>query len=251
MPKFATLAFDSGSELSRLFFSRKMGKSAGDMEKIRGMKDYPDVTERLNMIIRRMKDLRKKGTNIVFLAHEDLQKIYARGSAMGEKSEPIAVKGWPDFPGTRTPDEMCRAADNVFHVRYVNGTSKWIARRESLGSGAGTDYWEVKDRFNAPAITGGILPPSYAEVKKLAQSNTQCNWDDPYIWILYGPFGIGKTRSLLTFPRPLRVFDLDQGADSIRKEAKESKGEIDIIDSINVEEGGDYNEFLRLVEECF
>jgi len=255
MPKFATVAFDSGSELARLFFSKKIGKTGADMDKIRGVQDYADVTERLNILIRRMKNLRNKGVNVVFLAHEDLQKVFARGGMIAQRgqapTEPIAVKGWPDFPGSRTPDEMCRAADNVFHVRYVNGKVTWVARREAIGGGGGTDYWEVKDRFNAPAIAGGMLPSSYEEVRKLAMANPNCDWNDPYIWILYGAFGIGKTRSLLTFPRPIRIFDLDLGSDSINKETKASNGEIDVIKSINVEDGGDYNEFLRLVEECF
>lgn len=253
--KYATIAFDSASELARLHFSEAMGKHGKDTNKIRAMNDYPRTTEKLNMFIRRMKDFRKAGAEIVFTAHEDLQKVYAKGGAMAPKGqpppEPIAVKGWPDMPGNRTPDEMCRAADNVLRVRYVNGKAVWIANREPIGGGG--NNWEVKDRFNAPAITAGILPPSYSEVARLAKANPLCNWSPPYIWIEYGSFGIGKTRSLLTFPRPIIIFDLDGGTKSIEKEVKEAraKGEIfDIVDDLNPEEGDDLERFTLKVEAC-
>lgn len=256
MPKFATVAFDSASELARLYFSKDMNKSAEDTEKIRDVGNYRGATERLNILVRRMKNLRNLGVNVVFLAHEQLEKVYARGGMIAPKgqapSEPIAVKGWPDLPGSRTPDEFSRAADNVLRVRYLNGKAVWVAKRESIGGGAGgTDYWEVKDRFNGPAISAGYLPANFAELKKAALSNPQCYWHDHSIWLLYGPFGIGKTRSLLSFPRPIRIFDLDLGCRSIEREAKEDPTGIEIIDTINVEDGSHYNEFLRLVEECF
>src|SRR5437879_1777888 len=112
MPKFATVAIDSAGELARLYFSKDMGKTSNDTEKIRAMQNYPGSTERMNMLIRSLKQKRDKGVEIVFTAHEDIEKVYARGGAMAAKGqpppEPIAVKGWPDLPGKRAPDEFCR-----------------------------------------------------------------------------------------------------------------------------------------------
>jgi hypothetical protein len=249
-PKYKTVAFDSCSELARLYFSKSMGKSSADFEKIRAMQDYPAATERLNMLIRRLKNLRDGGTEIVFTAHEDIQKVYARGGAMAgrgqQPSEPVAVKGWPDMPGNRTPDEMCRAADNVLHIRHVNKTPVAVAAREVLG--AGGDYWETKDRFNARALGNppGVLPFSYTKIEELAKAAG--TWDPPYIWIFYGPFGIGKTRALLSFPRPLYLFDLDRGTKSI----PEAKNLPDFtIDSYDVEDSREYDRFVANVAKLF
>jgi hypothetical protein len=133
------------------------------------------------------------------------------------------------------------------------GKPVWISRRETLSSTA--DYWEVKDRFNGPAINGGVLPPSYSEVEKLVQANPAGNWDPPYIWLLYGAFGIGKTRSLLTFPRPLFLFNLDFGAKSISKEVREanetSPGQIEVYSEINSEHGPDYEVFMAKFGSLF
>lgn len=248
--KYGTVAFDSASEMARLYFSKAMGKNSVETEKIRGMKNYPEATERMNMLIRRLKNLRDQGTEIVFTAHEDIQKVYARGGAMGGKDqppqEPVAVKGWPDMPGNRTPDEMCRAADNVLHVRLLNKQPVAIANREVLG--AGGDYWETKDRFNARAIGSppGVLPFDYARIAALAQPTGL--WNPAYIWIFYGPFGIGKTRALLTFPRPLYLFDLDRGTKSI----PEIKGDKDfIVDSYDVEDARECERFIGTVAKLF
>lgn len=249
MPKYATIAFDSASEIARLYFSFDMKKHASNMDAIRAMQNYPGATERLNMLVRRMKDFRDKGIEIVFTAHEDIEKIYARGGAMGKKGEappdPVAVKGWPDIPGKRAPDEFCRAADNVIHVRYVNSKPMWIGRREPIGTGA--EYWEVKDRFNAPALQGGLLPPSYQELAKMALANPLCNWRPPYTWVFYGPFGCGKTRSLLTFPRPMIIFDLDHGTKVFREDELK---DIEIVSDINSEECDDYPKFVAKLESC-
>jgi hypothetical protein len=250
MPKYKTIAFDSCSELARMYFSKSMGKSSSDMEKIRAMNDYPQATERMNMLIRRVKNLRDQGTEVVFTAHEDIQKVYARGGAMAGKgqqaAEPVAVKGWPDMPGNRTPDEMCRAADNVLHIKLQNKVPVAVANREVLG--AGGDYWETKDRFNARAIgtPAGILPFDYNKIADLARPTGL--WDPAYIWIFYGPFGIGKTRALLSFPRPLYLFDLDRGTKSI----PEAKGDKDfVIDSYDVEDYKECERFVGTVAKLF
>jgi hypothetical protein len=208
----------------------------------------------MNMLIRRLKNLRDQGTEVVFLAHEDIQKVYGRGSAMSkEKAEPVAIKGWPDMPGQRTPDEMCRAADNVFRIRRINGKPIMVANREVLGSTS--DFWEVKDRFNATKIGGGLLPFDYHELAKLAMAQVPMLWDPAYIWILYGSFGIGKTRGLLTFPRPIKVFDLDRGTKSISNDVKEiraKEGEKSfIIEPYDVEEVKEYERFTSSVAACF
>jgi hypothetical protein len=246
-PKYGTIAIDSAGELARLFFSKDMDKStngtAKDLDKVRAFNNYPGSTERMNMLIRALKQKRDKGVEIVFTAHEDIEKVYAKGSGM-DKETPVAIKGWPDLPGRRAPDEFCRAADNVLHVRRVNGQPCWIARREPIGSG--NEYWEVKDRFNGPAILNGILPGDYGKVKELVtKQNPEC-WQAPFIWILYGPFGIGKTRSLLTFPQPILLFDLDLGTKSLT--ATEIKNaHMEVNHSIDVENVNDYSKFMSLL----
>lgn len=247
MPKYATVAIDSAGELARLYFSKDMGKT-GDQDKIRGMENYPGSTERMNMLVRSLKEKRDRGVEIVFTAHEDIEKIYARGGAMTKNNEPVAVKGWPDIPGRRAPDEFCRACDNVLHVRYLNGKPTWIAKREAIGTGA--EYWEVKDRFNGPCIQNGLLPASYSEVSKLVRTVNPAWWQPPYIWMLYGPFGIGKTRSLLTFPKPILLFDLDRGTKSLT-EAEIKSAEMTVVKDINVEEAADYSKFVAYLQGAF
>lgn len=254
MPKYATVAIDSAGELARLYFSKDLGKSGSDTEKIRAMQNYPGATERMNMLVRSLKQKRDTGVEIVFTAHEDIEKVYAKGGAMGSKNappqDPIAVKGWPDIPGKRAPDEFCRACDNVLRVRRVNNSPVWIARREPIGPGA--EFWEVKDRFNGPALVNGsgILPANYALVKAEAQKLNPEFWQAPYIWMIYGPFGIGKTRSLMTFPKPILLFDLDHGTKSLT--ATEIKtAEMTIIQDIDVEDSGDYTKFVSLLQGVF
>ena len=74
-----------------------MKKKSGDMETIRGMQNYPGSTERMNMFVRSIKRKRDSGMEVVFTAHEDIEKIYARGGAMSAKgqppAEPIGIKG--------------------------------------------------------------------------------------------------------------------------------------------------------------
>lgn len=251
MGKYSTIAIDSAGELARLYFSKDMGKLSNDTEKIRAMNNYPGATERLNMLVRAMKGKRDSGIEIVFTAHEDIEKVYAKGGGMAAKGgpapEPIAVKGWPDIPGKRAPDEFCRACDNVLRVRHLNGKPTWVARREAIGVGA--DFWEVKDRFNGPALYNGsgLMPPDYNEVKAEALRNNPEWWQAPYIWMIYGPYGIGKTRSLLTFPPPILLIDLDKGTKSLTK-TEIVKAQMTIDSSIDVEESNDYTKFISLIQ---
>jgi hypothetical protein len=256
-PKYKTVAFDSVGELARLYFSKDMGKHADQegMEKIRSMQNYPGTTERLNMLVRRCKNLRDQGTEVVFLAHEQIERIYAKGGMMAKKGEqpmePIAIKGLPEMPGKQTPEEFARAADNVLRMRKLNGVPSWVAIREAIGGGG--DYWEVKTRFNGPAILNGFLPPDYNQLIKAA-GTAKVKLDLPYLWIIYGTFGIGKTRSLLSFPRPLKLFDLDRGSTVIKHEveALRAAGEtFDIVDNIDCEESNHYERFVSELEATF
>lgn len=258
MPKFNTIAVDSGHEWARLTFSYDMKKHAGIhdgkslTEQIRAVNNYPGATERINMVVRRFKDYRDRGMNVVILVHEQIEKIYARGGMITAKGqapqEPIGVKGWPNFPGATCPTEVMGACDNVFRMRRINMKPQWVCVPEALGGGG--DNWTAKDRFNAPALsngTTGILPPSYEEVRKLAIANPNCTWTEFYIWLLYGEPGIGKTRSLLTFPRPLHIFDIDHGAGVLKtKDGKFPEGIT--TSSYNSEESDDYPRFISDLE---
>lgn len=248
--KYKTIAIDSGHEWARLTFSKDMKKHAGDFDSIRSMNNYPGATERINMVVRRFKDYRKRGIEIVILVHEQIEKIYAKGGMINPKGqtpqEPIGVKGWPNLPGSTCPTEVMGACDNVFRMRRVNGKPAWICVPEALGGGG--DNWVAKDRFNAPAINpAGVLPASYAELAKAAAANPSCTWNPPYIWLLYGEPGIGKTRSLLTFPRPLDIFDIEQGAASVLGKKGELPEGIDIR-PYNSEECDDYDRFMADLE---
>jgi hypothetical protein len=250
MPKFSTIVIDSVHEWARLTFSKDMKKSAGDFESIRMVNNYPGATERINMVVRRFKDYQLKGITVVMTAHEQIEKIYARGgmiSARGQApQEPIGVKGWPNLPGTTCPTEVMGACDNVFRVRKVNGKTSWICIPEALGGGG--DNWVAKDRFNAPALNpAGILPADYEALAKLAAANPACTWAPPYIWLIYGEPGVGKTRSLLSFPRPMHIFDIDRGA-SVLKDKSGKLPEGITTSQYNSEECNDYPRFISDLE---
>ncbi|HET9409794.1 MAG TPA: hypothetical protein VFO39_21335 [Candidatus Sulfotelmatobacter sp.] len=178
-----------------------------------------------------------------------MEKLYLKGSGIATKGqpaqEPYALKGWADIPGKRAPDEFGRAVDNLFHVRRVNGKPYWVACRESIGPGC---EWDVKDRFNALVLNNGYLPNSYAELAKLASTNSLCNWRPPYLWLLYGALGIGKTRSLQTFPGPIRLFDFDRGS-SVLTNAEKEACQMEVIE-YDPEESDDYSRFLHDLEAC-
>src|SRR6266404_5805884 len=96
MPKYNTIVIDSVHEWARLTFSKDMRKSASDFESIRMVNNYPGATERINMVVRRFKDFQLKGIQVVMTAHEQIEKIYARGGMISGRgqppSEPIGVK---------------------------------------------------------------------------------------------------------------------------------------------------------------
>jgi hypothetical protein len=252
--KPSTVAFDSAGELARLAFSFDMKKHADAQgkENIRQAFNYPGAVERVNILVRRMKDLRKKlGCHIVFTAHEDVQRIYAKGGMITPKGqtayEPVAVKGQPNLPGNTLPQEFCNACDNVLRLRLVSGSEvAVIARREPLGGGG--EYWEVKNRFNAEKINTGFLKPDFQWIEAEAKKIVPDDWNPPYIWLFYGTMGVGKTKLLATFPHPIEFFDLDQGTATIAKQIKE--GGIN-VHSYNPEESNDWEPFLADVERLF
>lgn len=252
--KFKTIAIDSGGELARLAFSWELKKEAGDFESIRAMNDFPGMTERINMIMRRLKDFRAAGMEVVVIFHDAIDKIYVRGSAMakkGQNSEPTAIIPRISMPGSAAPDETMKVADNIFHVRSLNGRVVWACIKEPVGPGA-PESWVVKDRFNAEGVTrsdtgkpvfGPYLPPSYKEISELMIKWAPTYWHPPYIWMPYGTVGMKKTLSLGTFPRPIRIFDLDGGTAVLSQEiSKDPEGFA--ISSYNSE---DFNEWPKFV----
>lgn len=250
MPKYRTIAIDSGHEWARLTFSKDMKKHAHSLEDIRAVNNYPGATERINMMSRRFKDYKRAGIEVVITVHEQIEKIYAKGGMITPRGqvpqEPIGVKGWPNLPGSTCPTEVMGACDNVFRVKPVNRQIKWVCVPEPLGGGG--DDWVVRDSFNAPALNAaGYLPPSYEEVAKLAQASPNCTWFAPYIWMLYGAPGTGKTRSLLTFPRPLLIFDIERKTQVILNKDGSLPDGID-VKQYNSEECDDYPKFIADLE---
>lgn len=242
-----TIAIDSLGELARLTFAKDMKKKATDMEKLRAVNNYGGMAERINILVRKLKEFRKAGWEIVITAHEGIDRIYAKGGMIGEKGgpppEPIAIKGRPDLPGNAGPTELMRAADNVMHVRKLGQKIIWSVQNESIGPGAGD--WEVKDRFGATSLQNGFLPPSYEEIKALALADpvVRLAWNPPYIWIPYGAQGLKKTRSLLTFPKPLHYFDLDDSGKSLSAELNDPKYQITHY-QYNTETDTEYDRFV-------
>jgi hypothetical protein len=250
MPKYATIAIDSGNELARLTFSKDMKKTAKDLEAIRGVNNYPGATERINMLARRFKDYKAKGITVVVVTHEQIEKIYAKGGMItpkgGTPTEPIGVKGWPLFPGSTCPTEVMGACDNVFRARFVNQKLQWICIPEPLGGGG--DEWVVRDSFNAPALhVAGMLPPDYQEIEKLAKAHPDATWFPPYIWLIYGAPGTKKTRSLLSFPRPIKIFDIERKTGVLRLKDGSYPTGVDISQYVSEEES-EYARFLNDLE---
>lgn len=244
IPFKGTIAIDSLGEWARLTFAKDMKHSKWDVEDLRGVNNYGGMGERIAIICRRLKEIRTKhNVNIVITAHEGMDKIFAKGGMIAKKgdqpSEPIAVYGRPDIPGQSATQEILRSFDNILRVRIVSGKLTWVAAREALGGGG--NHWETKDRFNALALSNGYLPASFSEIERLALSNPLCNWNPPYIWLIYGPPGFEKTRRLLTFPGPIELFDLDHGSSVLTKEAKEGKVN---IRSYDADDASEYNRFI-------
>lgn len=243
-PFKGTIAIDSLGEWARLTFAKAMKKSKWDLEDLRQVNDYGPATERIAVICRRLKEIRDRyKVNIVVTAHEGIDKIYAKGSGIAPKggtpSEPIEVYGRPDIPGTSATNEILRAFDNILRVKLVNNKLAWVARPEALGGGGNT--WQVKDRFNALAIQNGYLPASYTEIRDLALKTPSCNWNEPYMWLIYGPQGYEKTRRLMTFPQPVYLFDIDRGSSVLSKEEKEGKV---IIKTYEPDDQSEYEKFI-------
>jgi len=84
-------------------------------------------------------------------------------------------------------------------------------------------------------------------VKEQALAKKLPNWNPPYIWIIYGMVGMRKTRSIITFPPPLRIFDFDIGTEVIKGDLKSLNIE-HTIHQYNSEECDDYAPFLKQFE---
>lgn len=253
MPRLKTVVLDSVGEVARLFFSKSMNKHADDFETIRAVNHYPGATERLNILFRRLQDLRQAGVNVVIIGHEQIDKIYAKGGGIAAKgqqpSEPIGVRGIPDLPGSTAPKELLRKCDIIVRMRLLNGVPTWVAREEALGIG-GDSPWVTGARFNGLAIKGGYWPASYAELESLARTTPNVDFRPPYIWMIYGRVKVGKTRTIPTFPKPLRLYDLDRGSSVLGDPEKLKAEGIEIV-TFNPEETNDYSPFISSIASCF
>jgi hypothetical protein len=248
--RFKTLAIDSGSELARLCFAWDMKATPAELEKVRGMTNYPGAGERLNKIMRRLRVARDEfGMECVVLCHEGIDKLYGRGSVMAKNAaerEPYAVKGRIDIPGSQTPEELMRVADNVIRVRHLNGKPIWALVPEPIGGSTSAEHWEAKTRFDPQPL--GFPEPSYTKLRE-KMTALKMPYYGPFIWMLYGGIGKQKTRSLLTFPRPIRIFDVDSGTAVIRPEVEKDPENFHIT-KYNSEYFPDYERFMLDLEEA-
>lgn len=260
--KYATVVMDTIGEQARLYFSKAIGKSPKDMEKLRNVSHYQPTTERLNIFTRRLKDLKTRGSHCVFIGHEQIDKIYAEGGQIGQKGqqpqEPIGVRGIPDLPGSTFPEELLRKCDCILRMRMVSGKPTWVAREEPLGASL-EKPWVAGCRFDAMALKfpndkgygNGYLPPSYQLIEQACLEQKLFNWQPPYIWMIYGRSKIGKTTTVLnTFPKPMIVYDFDDGTSVLGNQQRLTDMGI-TVKSFNVEASADYDRFLQDFEQCF
>jgi hypothetical protein len=256
MPPYATVFVDSVGELARLYFSFAIKKHSGDMDNLREVYHYTPTTERLNIFFRRLQDLRDAGVNVVLSGHEQVEKIYAKGGAIGQKGqpppEPIAIKGMPDLPGNVAPEELLRKVDCVLRMRLVNSKPMWISKNEPLGGSAMDSPWIAGCRFNVGAMSPILyLPASYEEIVELGKKHPDAKFRPPYIWLIYGPPKIGKTRLIAdTFPKPMKLYDLDRGSHVLGTPEEIKEMGIDRV-IFNTEEMDDYTKFVGDIATCF
>jgi hypothetical protein len=255
MPKYATVVCDSIGEQARLYFSKAIGKTADQSEASREITHYRPTTERLNIWIRRAEDLKKSGTNLVLIGHEQIDKIYATGGMIGEKGrppqEPVGVRGMPDLPGQAFPEELLRKCDVILRMRILNGKPTWVAKEEPLSAGVPDAHWIAGARFNAGLIANGYLPPSYQLIKAEAEKLEIPNWLPPYIWMIYGKVKIGKTRVVAeSFPKPMKYFDFDKGTSVLGPPETIKAMGIDVV-QYRVEEKTDYDLFIKDFATCY
>lgn len=246
MPKYKTLVIDSMSELARLAFARDMAKDSTDMETFYDIRNWTGATERIAIVIRRLKDFRDfggeyKGLHIYLTANEQIDREYPKGSSIGRKGEPapepFAIKGMLDLPGKVMPETIGRGCNCVLRIRRVNGKPTLIARPESI---SGSAEWIVKDHLGLCNIQNGFLPADWRQVQQLIKDTNS------YIVLVYGAIGMGKTRMIATFPKPIKVLDIDRGTRSLWQNGQPPP-DIDII-PFNSEKGDDYLRFLGELE---
>jgi hypothetical protein len=254
LPKYGTVVFDTIGEMARLYFSKAIGKKSSDMDKLRNVSHYQPTTERLNIFTRRLDNLKKLGTECVFIGHEQIDKIYAKGGEIAgrgqQPQEPIGVRGIPDLPGSTFPEELLRKCDVILRMRNVNGKPTWVCKEEPLG-GSLEEAWVAGARFDAGQIRNGYLPPSYTEIRKEAERLKIFNWQPPYIWMIYGRSKIGKTTVVLkSFPSPIKLYDFDKGSHVLGPPQMLIDQGIE-VHSFDVENDADYNLFTVDFETCF
>ncbi len=255
MPRYKTVVIDSIGEQARLYFSKAIKKHSGDSDTLRNISHYQPTTERLNIWIRRVEELKRTGVECVLVGHEQIDKIYAKGGEIGSKGQqpqdPIGVRGIPDLPGSTFPEELLRKCDCIFRARLVNGKVRWVAKEEPLGASISDAPWVAGARFHAEMIMGGYLPPDYNEITRMAIEAKINNFQPPYIWMIYGRVKIGKTRMVCqTFPKPMKLFDFDHGSNVLGSAEDIKSMGIDVV-QYSVEEQDDYDKFVADFASCF
>ncbi len=264
MPKYKTVVIDTLGEMVRLYFSKAIGKHAAidpktEEKSMRNVSHFQPATERCNIWLRRAEDLKKQGTQLVILCHEQVDKIYAKGGEITPKGqqpqEPVSIQGIPDLPGSTFPHEVLRKCDAILRVRKVNGKLTWISFEEPLGPTVSDAPWVAGCRFYAEKLNNGFLPPSYIEIEKLALAATAAktidNWNPPYIWLIYGRPRTQKTLSAaLTFPKPMIYFDFDHGLHVLGSEEKIKNLGIEHVE-YQVEDVNSYDPWVSRFATCF
>jgi hypothetical protein len=128
----------------------------------------------------------------------------------------------------------------------------WVTKPEPLGGSAVAAFWNAGCRFNVLAMNAaGVMPPSYEEWVKLGKDHPEAKFRPPYIWLIYGVPKIGKTRLIGgTFPKPMRLYDLDRGAHVLGNKEEIKEQGIDLV-TYNSENAGDYVDFISDFSACF
>ncbi|SRR6266852_929520 len=101
---YCSIIVDTTGELARVFEGTKMGT-----EKPRAnFGEWYLIVERFRNVTRELRNLRDKGINVVFLAHEQYLK----------QAEIEVIAGLPDLPGKELPTDLPKLCDIVGHLRY-------------------------------------------------------------------------------------------------------------------------------------
>jgi hypothetical protein len=111
--------------------------------------------------------------------------------------------------------------------------------------------WIAGCRWNGESLNGGYLPASYTDLLQLVKDHPEAGFRPPYIWMIYAPPKMGKTRLIAsTFPKPMKLYDLDRGS-SVLGTPEEIKAQGIDLRKFNSEEGSDYDLFTADIASCF